>query len=192
MRTHWLIFLTATAFAGSANAQKPKIQWDPEYDFDSMETFAWQSTPETSLEESDPFMHSRIVTAIEYRLSAAGLTQVEDNPAVWVTYHTETENKVRLQSNSFGYGFGGYGLGGWGYYGYGLGGPVSTTTRVIEYEEDTLIVDIWDSDSRQLVFRGAVTKVFSQSPQKAERQIDKAIDKMAKRAERLMAASNDG
>lgn len=175
------------AVSGPALAQKPQIQWDPDYDFDAVETFAWQSTPETSLENVDPFMHSRVVTSIEYRLAAAGWTEVAINPDVYVTYHTQKNDRVRLQSNSYGYGFGGYGMGGWGYYGYGAMGPITTTTRVIEYEEGTLIVDIWDRESDTLVFRGSVTRVFSESPQKAEKQLDKAIATMAKQARKLMA-----
>lgn len=190
MRQYRITLLGLTflmAVSGPALAQKPQIQWDPDYDFDAVETFAWQSTPETSLENVDPFMHSRVVTAIEYRLAAAGWTEVAINPDVYVTYHTQKNDRVRLQSNSYGYGFGGYGMGGWGYYGYGSMGPITTTTRVIEYEEGTLIVDIWDRESDTLVFRGSVTRVFSESPQKAEKQVDKAIATMAKQARKLMA-----
>lgn len=187
MKTSWFLAFALTTFAGTASAQKPQIQWDPQYGFNSIKTFGWQSTPETSLEQSDPFMHSRVLTAIEYQLVSAGLTLVDENPDVWVTYHTETEDRVRLRSNSYGYGFGGYGLGAWDTFGYGFGGPISTTTDVVEYEANTLIVDIWDPGTEELVFRGSVTRVFSESPQKAEKQLDKAIEKMAKRAEKLIS-----
>ena len=170
-----------------ALAAKPQIQWNPDYDFDAIETFAWQDTPESSLEERDPFMHSRIVAAIEYELTGGGLTEVESNPDIYVTYHTSSEDRVRLQSDSFGYGFGGYGRGGWGYYGYGMSGPISTTTRVIEYEEGTLVVDIWDASSSELVWRGSVTRVFSDNMQKAEKQAVKAIENMAKQGRKLWA-----
>ena len=189
MRYPGMVLLGLTglmAVSGPALAQKPQIQWDPDYDFEAVQTFAWQSTPETSLENVDPFMHTRVVTAIEYRLARAGWTEVTVNPDVYVTYHTQTHDRVRLQSNSYGYGFGGYGMGGWGYYGYGPAGPVTTTTRVIEYEEGTLVVDVWDRASDTLVFRGSVTRVFSESPQKAEKQVDKAIEKMAQQARKLM------
>jgi len=186
VRRHWL-FLVFIGFATAAHAQKPQIQWDPDYDFSAVKTFAWRATPETELQQKDPFMHSRVVAAIEYQLTSAGLTQVESAPDVWVTYHTNTENKVRLQSDSYGYGFGGYGLGGWGYWGYGPSGPISTTTRVIEYEQNTLIVDMWDAASMQLVLRGAVTRVFSQSPQTAAKQVDKAVARMAAQTKKLMS-----
>ncbi|MGW8370456.1 MAG: DUF4136 domain-containing protein [Gammaproteobacteria bacterium] len=188
-KQHVSVLLTLAALvAAPAYAQKPQIQWDPDYDFGAVSTFAWQSTPETSLETEDPFMHARVVTAIEYYMTKAGWRESAINPDVYVTYHTKTDTRIQLRSDSFGYGFGGYGMGGWGYAGYGFGGPVSTTTRVYEYDEDTLIIDVWDRDTNTLVFRGDVTRVFSQTPQKAAKQVDKAIDKMAKRAEKLMAS----
>jgi hypothetical protein len=92
---------------------------------------------------------------------------------------------VRLRSNSYGYGFGGYGRVGWGYYGYGMAGPIYTETEVIEYDEGTLVVDIWDAATMQLIWRGTVTRVFSDNINKAERQIVKSIQSMAKQGRKL-------
>lgn len=190
MRLTTLTLTIASLSCAPVWAAKPQIQWDQDYDFGAVETFAWRESPDTSIEGSNPFMHSRIVASVAYQLTTRGLTEVDtdESPDVLVTYHTSTEDRVRLQSSSVGYGFGGYGLGGWGYYGYGMGGPglSTTTTNVVEYSEDTLVVDIVDVATQTLVFRGTVTEVFSESPQKAEKQMDKAIDKMARRAQKLM------
>ena len=40
----------SSALALSAQAQKPAIQWNNSYDFAGVDTFAWQSTPDSSLE----------------------------------------------------------------------------------------------------------------------------------------------
>ena len=129
MRTCTVLVALTALSATPTYAAKPQIQWDEMYDFSRVKTFQWDPNPESSLEKTNPFMHSRVVTAIEFELAASGLTEVEANPDVWVTYHTSTETQVRLESDSFGYGFGGYGTVGWGHYGYGYAGPVSTTTR---------------------------------------------------------------
>jgi hypothetical protein len=168
-----------------AQSAKPQIQWDPEYDFSTIRTFQWQPNADSTLEQRNPFMHSRVVSAIDYELCATGLTEVQSDPDVYVTYHASAENKVRLESDSYGYGFGGYGRGGWGTYGYGGVVPVMTTTRVVEYEEGTLVVDIWDAAARQLVWRGTLSRVFSEDPQKAEKQVVKAIEAMAKQSAKL-------
>jgi hypothetical protein len=189
MRTHTAVVALSALLALPAYAAKPQIQWDEAYDFTTVKTFQWQANPDSSLEKRNPFMHSRVVTAIEYELTATGLTEVQSNPDVYVTYHTSTENKVRLESDSYGYGFGGYGTVGWGHYGYGMayGGPVSTTTRVVEYDEGTLVVDIWDAKTKQLVWRGTATRVFSEDVDKAESQVVKIIKDMAKQSKKLRA-----
>jgi hypothetical protein len=190
MRCIPAIVLALTALLASpVHAAKPQIQWDEAYDFATIKTFQWKSSSNSSLEQRNPFLHSRVVAAIEYELTGTGLTEVQSNPDVFVTYHTETEEKIRLQSNSVGYGFGGYGGPGWGRYGYGYGfaygGPISTTTRVEEYEEGTLIVDIWSAASNQLIWRGTASRVFSEDLQKAEKQVVKIIKAMASQSKKL-------
>ena len=187
MRTHIVAGALAAFLALPAYADKPQIQWDQMFDFPSVKTFQWVTQPQGTLEQRNPFMHSRVVAAIEYELTATGLTEVQANPDVFVTYHTSTEEKVRLESDSYGYGFGGYGTVGWGHYGYGYGyaGPVSTTTRVVEYDEGTLVVDIYTASTKQLVWRGTATRIFSENMEKAEQQVVKIIKQMASQSKKL-------
>ena len=189
MRTLRAAIIVSALTVTAAHAQRPQIQWNEEYDFAAVETFQWQTTPGSSLASVNPFMHSRVVATIEYELTD-WLTEVSSDPDVYVTYHTSSQDKVRLQTNSWGYGFGGYGRGRWDYYGYGYGGPVASTTTVHEYEEGTLVVDIWDAASQELVWRGTVSRVFSQNVERAERQVVKAIQRMAKRGRQLWERAN--
>ncbi len=176
--------LLLSAFALSAHAQKPHIQWNQQYDFSAVETFAWQATDQT-LQQQNPFMHSLIKNTIESELATSGLTQVDANPDVFVNYAASTQTDVQLRSDSYGYGFGSYGMGGWGYYGMGQIGNVSTTTRAVEYTRGTLVVDIWDAASKELVWRGEVSDTMPDNPQKAEKLVVKAIGKMADQGRKL-------
>jgi hypothetical protein len=185
MRIYTATIALAALAAAPAFAAKPQIQWDEAYDFSTIKTFQWDPNPDSQLQTTNPFMHSRVVAAIEYELTASGLTEVQANPDVYVTYHTSTETQVRLESDSYGYGFGGYGGAGWGHYGYGYAGPVSTTTRVVEYDEGTLVVDIWAAATKQLIWRGTATRVFSEKPDKAEAQVVEIIENMAKQSKKL-------
>ena len=179
--------MAVVVLAVPAYAEKPQIQWNKQYDFDAVKTYQWQFTPETDLEQSQPFLHSKIKTGIEYYLTNAGLTEVQANPDIYVNYHTSTETQISLQSNSYGYGFGAYGMGGWGYYGYGMAGPVSTTTRVNEYQVGTLVVDIWDAASKELVWRGVVSDTVPDNVEKAEKLIDKALAKLVDQWRKMRA-----
>ena len=184
------VLLAALLLAPAAYAAKPNIQWNKDYDFSHVKTFAWQDPTMPSLAKSNPFMHKFIQDEIEKRLTAAGLTKAAAGaaPDVWVTYHGSVMDNVQLQSDSFGYGFGGYGMGGWGMYGYGAAGPVSTTTRVVNYPEGTLVVDIVDPTKKELVWRGSTTPILiSESNDKTEKNISKALDQMVKQNSKLRA-----
>jgi hypothetical protein len=161
-----------------ALAQKPQIQWNDEYDFDAVETFAWQSIDDAQMSNANPFMHSLIKNLLAAELATSGLTEVTSNPDVYITYYGSTETEVQLRTDSYGYSYGGYGMGGWGYYGYGSMGPVSSTTRQVEIQHGTLVVDIWDAASRELVWRGTVTDVMSSDQEKNEKLVTKAISKL--------------
>ena len=180
--------LLVSSLAFSAQAQKPQIQWNNKYNFQDVKTFAWQLTPETSLAQSNPFMDSLIKNTLKAELATSGLTEVESNPDVYVNYHASTSTDVQLRSDSYGYGFGAYGMGTWGGY-YGMSaGPVSTTTRVVEYTMGTLVVDIWDAATKELVWRGEVTDSLSDSNvEKNQKTVVKAIGKLAAQGRKLWA-----
>jgi hypothetical protein len=184
------VLLAVLTAAPAAYAAKPNIQWNKDYDFSQLKTYAWQDPTAPSLAQSNPFMHKFIQDEIEKRLTAAGLAKTAAGaaPDVWVTYHGAVQNNVELHSDSFGYGFGGYGMGGWGMYGYGAAGPVSTTTRVVEYKEGTLVVDIVDPRKKELIWRGSSTPILiSDSNEKTQKNITKALDAMVKQNTKLRA-----
>jgi hypothetical protein len=180
--------LLAIVVATPVLAAKPQIQWNTSYDFSTIKTFQWQDHSGDSLKQSDPFLHGHLMNAIEYQLGASGLTEVTENPDVFVNYTASTQKDVRLESDAYGYSFGGYGYS-WGRWGYGYGypaGAVSTTTRVVEVERGTLVVDIWDASSKELIWRGTASEInVSDNPDKTRRNAEKAVQAMAKQAKRL-------
>lgn len=184
MKARFLAPLLMGTVVGTAHSAKPQIQWDESYDFDAVSTYQWRDT-DSPLAASNPLLNEKVMSRIETELTNAGLMKAEQDPDVYVTYHTTTEENVRLDSDSYGYGFGGYGGPGWGGWGYAYNGPVSTTTNVVTYDTNTLIVDIVDADRQELVWRASYSRVFSDDAQKAEKQLDSAIEAMAKRWQKL-------
>lgn len=149
-------------------------------------TFAWGPTPDTSIGAESPLMHSRIKNAIEYRLTNGSLVENEKDPDLYVTYHTSSKEEVQLTTTGMGYGYGP----GWGWDPYwrgGMGGMGSSTTTSHSYERGTLIIDIWDAKKKQAIWRGSAEAVIKQNPQKAAKQIDKSIDKIVKRYQKMRA-----
>jgi hypothetical protein len=175
--------------AGPAFAQKVYVDYDKNYDGSRVETFAWAETSGTSVAKTDPLLHSRIVNGIEYYLTLGGVREVEGNPDVYVTYHTSTKKEVSIDTSVHGYGY----PGGWGYYGrraYAFGAYGTSTTTVRTYEKGTLIVDVWDAASNQLVWRGTVVNItVTDNPTKMEKRIDKALKKMVDKWRKIKASS---
>ena len=83
-----------------------------------------------------------------------------------------------MQVTSYGgYGMGGYGRG-WG--GYGYGGGYGGGTDVYQYDETTLVIDIYDASKKEMVWRGTVTGVVKDDPDQEEQKknIDNVVTKM--------------
>lgn len=175
--------LVLVALAAPAAAQKVYVDYDRSVDPSGYKTFAWAETPPTSLEANYPLVHSFIKNSIEYELTGAGLTEDDDDPDLYVTYHTSSSEALQLMVTSFGYGYGP----GWGwdpFWGMSAG---ASSVQANTYEKGTLIVDIWDARTKQAVWRGTASKVISENPEKALRQIDKAITKIVEKYRKMRA-----
>ena len=67
------------------------------------------------------------------------------------------------------------GLGGWRWGGFG-----ETTTTVDSYKIGTLVLDMYDSRNKQLIWRGTASDTLSNKPDKDEKKLDKTVEKMLK------------
>ena len=173
--------------AGPAFAQKVYVDYDSTYDAAGVESFAWAETSETSVASTNRLLHSRIVNGIEYYLTLSGAHEDEDDPDVYVTYHTSTKKEIVVDTDHYGYGY----PSSWGHYGrsYASVGYGTSTTTVRSYERGTLVVDIWDAASDKLVWRGTAMNItVTPDPTKMEKRIDKALKKMVDKWQKIKAA----
>jgi hypothetical protein len=160
-----------------AAAQKIYIDYDTTVDFDKYRSFAWAPTEDISLKDTAPLMHSRIKNEIEFKLTQGGMIEDTEDPDLYVTYYGEEKEQVRLNTTHYGYGYG-YGYYRDPYWGGGLG---HSTPSVYTYTEGTLIIDIWDAETKELIWRAAATAVIKEKPEKQAKQIEKIINKISKR-----------
>jgi hypothetical protein len=171
--------------AAPAAAQKVYVDYDRTADLTSYRTFAWGDTPEASLSDNNPFIHSRIKNAIEYYLTKGGLTEVESDPDLYVTYYGESGEKVSFMTTSVGWGYG-YGPGWyWDPYWGSMGGM--TTTTPIVHEAGTLVIDIWDAKTNNLVWRGTLEGTIPENPQKLSKKVESGIAKIVKKWQKMHA-----
>ena len=162
-----LSFVSAAAFA-----QDVKVDFDKAADFAKYKTFAIK----LGTSWNNPLGEKRVLAEIQQGLTEKGWTATTDDAKAdaIVVLHGATEKQKSLNTFYSG-GYGGYGWrGGWG------GGMGTSTTTVDEYTVGTLVVDIFDSKSKQLVYRGTATDELSNKPEKNAKKLAKASDKLFK------------
>jgi hypothetical protein len=148
-------------------AQSVTYDFDRSADFSRFRTYTW--VPGTSV--SDGLNHQRIIRAVDAQLTARGLSKVEatGHPDVLVAYHASFDRNLEISAP------------GWG--GYRFAGPRSGTARVGEIVVGTLAIDMMDSQTRNIVWRGMAAKELdgTASPEKKEKGINQAAEKIFKK-----------
>jgi len=164
-----LAFVSATAFA-----QDVKTDFDKNANFAAIKTFAVK----IGTSWNNPISEKRVTDEITQTLTEKGWTKADANPDALVLLHGATEKQKSLNTfYSGGGGYGGYGYrGGWG----GMGGMGTATTTTTEYMVGTLVVDIFDAKTKQLIFRGTASDELSDKTEKNIKKLDKASNKMFK------------
>jgi uncharacterized protein DUF4136 len=164
-----LSLLGATAFA-----QDVKTDYDKAADFSALKSFSVKM----GTTWGNPLGEQRVVAEFEQALAEKGWTKTTPDKAdALVVLHGATQTKKSLNTFYSGdMGWGGYGYRGWG-GGMGMG---SATTTESEYTVGTLVVDIFNAHSKQLVFRGTAQDELSDKPEKNQKKLAKASDKMFK------------
>jgi hypothetical protein len=168
-----LAFSAALVLMGAAAfAQDVKTDYDHNANFAAIKTFAVKIGTSWNNQISE----KRISDEITQTLTEKGWTKTDATPDALVLLHGATEKQKSL--NTFYSGMGGYG--GYGYRGWGGMGMGTATTTTSEYLVGTLVVDIFDAKSKQLMFRGTASDEISDKPEKNVKKVQKAADKMFK------------
>ena len=87
-------------------------------------------------------------------------------------------------------GFGWGGRGGWGYGGRGFGGGFGggdASTTVQNIPVGMLVVDLYDSKTHQIIFRGNTRETIASDADKNTKKLNKDIDKMFKQLPKTAA-----
>ena len=168
----WMAAGVLALAPGLALAQDVSVDFDKAYDFSKLKTYS--ITIGTT--SGNPLGEKRVITEIDEALAAKGWKKVDQTEAdAVVMLHGANEKKQRIDA----FYSGGY-YGGWGYRGWGGMGMGTTTVTTSDYKVGTLVVDIFDARSKALVFRGIASDELSDKPEKNQKKVAKAADKMFK------------
>jgi len=150
-------------FAAASIAEQVKTDYDRGADFSQYKTFSWEK-----VQTQDPLWVDRIKAAVNAALSAKGLTPVESGGDISVMALEMTQNDRTL--NTYYDNFGGSWR--WG------GGFGDSTTTVDNYKAGTLAVDLFDTNTKKLVWRGSASDTLSDRSEKNIRNLDKGVEKL--------------
>ena len=155
---------------GAAFAQHVKTDFDHQANFSRYKTYSWQE-----IKPANSLWDARIKNAVDAQLAAKGWTQVASGGDVAVVAIKATQTQRSLQTFYDGFG------GGWGWRRFGGGGFGESTTTEQDYKEGTLVVDLYDAKTKQLIWRGSVEDTLSSKAEKNEKKLDKGVAKMFKK-----------
>jgi hypothetical protein len=155
-------------FAGTTSAQQVKTDYDRSANFAQYKTYSWEH-----VKTKDPLDVDRIKSAVNAALTAKGWTQVDSGGDVSIVAMEITQTQQTL--NTYYDGFGG----GWGWRRFG-GGFGEATTTTDTYKVGTVVVDLFDSKTKQLIWRGSASDTLSNNSEKNIKNLDKGVGKMFK------------
>ncbi len=175
---HRYVGITAilTLSSLAAFADNVKSDHDKNADFSKIHTYSWGQ-----VKTSNPLYQTRIKEAVDHDLQAKGWRYVESGGDATVFATGEVHNQTDLQTtyDSFGPGWGG--RWGWGGWGWGMGGGFGeATTTTSEKPMAHLVLDIFNSSDKELLFRAVITRDVSDKSDKNVKSVDKDIERALK------------
>jgi hypothetical protein len=166
---HRSFYFIGSAFllAAGAFAENVKTDYDRAADFNLYKTYSWEN-----VHTENPLWVSRIKGAVNSALAARGWTEVKSGgkASIMAMEMTRSHQTLNTFYDSFG--------GGWGWRGWFGGGFGDSTTTEETYEVGTLVVDLFDSNTKKLIWRGSVSDTLSDKSDKNIKNLDKGVDKM--------------
>jgi len=151
---------------------------DPQANLRSYHTFMFTDTGDSV--GQNPLYHNSLLdnsihAEIARQLERRGIIEDVNHPDMLVAYHTFTEKKQSSINNYYPMMYGGWAwqFYPWGYapfpYSYWNGGYTRT------YTEGTLIIDVIDARSNQMVWRGSISDVVD-DPANLHKKVMKAVE----------------
>jgi hypothetical protein len=158
-----LSFSTIRSFAAHITTD-----YDHSADFAQYKTYTW-----LKVQAEDSLWADRIKRDVNAQLAAKGWTEVNSNASATIAAFRSTQNQQSLETFYDGFG------GGWRWRGFGGEGMSTTTTDITKV--GTLVVDIFDSKTQKLLWRGKESNDLSSKPEENEKSLAKDIASMFKR-----------
>ena len=172
----------------SSCAPRVTVDANQRVNFSKYRTYAWMDSDVKG--SQNPLYYNQLASdavenTVNQVLSEKGLKEVKSRPDLIIGYHFFVEEKTRtVATNNYAgplygpyYGWGRWGFAGWGPSWWGWGGP---QYREEEYQAGTVVVDMVDARTKQLVWRGSVQQAVN-DPARITSLLPKEIERIVER-----------
>ena len=161
LRIRFSLVCLALLFVATAAFPREVItDYDHHADFSRYKTYTW-----AKVETPDSLWDDRVKDAIDRELSAKGWTRVATGGDVSLVAVGTTHDRETLETFYNGMG--------WRWQGFG-----EAITQPIHYRVGTLVVDMFDTASTRLIWRGSASDVLANKPDKNIKELEKDVHKM--------------
>jgi hypothetical protein len=166
--------LVACAVLSACASINAGADFDAASRFEKFTTFDWGGGDSLPVGDPrldhNPFFDSRVRAAVELELAAKGLRRATASPDLFVHYHASIRQRVDVirADEIRGYSFPDY----------------RPATKVVEFDEGTLIIDIAEPKAKTILWRGwAQTDVggLIDNPREMEKRIRESVHLMMQR-----------
>jgi hypothetical protein len=161
------------SMVSTASAGQLKTDYDHEVDFSKYHTYSWGKVT-----TKNPFFVDRIKHAVDASLQAKGWQLVPSGGQSTIFAVDQVHNQQELDTMYAGMG-GGWGRGRFGGMG-GMGGMGDATTTTVDVKVGKLVVDVFDSQSKALLWRGSAAEELSDNSDKNSKKLADDIGKLLK------------
>lgn len=178
MKEITLITLFLSFAIAFSYAQKVTVDLDKTVDMTKYKTFSflgWQDNSDKILNDLDK---QRLYEAFNNEFDIREIKEVKEDPDMDISLYivVNKETSTTAYTNYMGGGFGrGYYGGAWG------GGSATTTYSENDYLAGTLVMDVYDPDTKKLIWEAVATGTVHEKPSKREKGIPKSVSKLMKK-----------
>jgi hypothetical protein len=168
-----LLIITALAILAGCSPQiRVFSDFDPDYDLWTYKTFDWGQKVDIEAGKN-PLQYNelndkRIKAAVQQQMVSRGYELTSNSPDLALHYHIIVDDQSVVSTEPYGYRYGQY----W----------MRMQTDVYSYKEGTLILDLMDKKTNNLIWRGwAVSAIDQIDPEKVDELIKTAVARIFKK-----------
>ena len=174
MKKNSLILAAIILVASSCSGVKVTTDVDKTADFTKYKTVSYLGWQEDIGKVINEFDQERIRSALKTEMDKRNIKVVDQDGDMVLSIYLVSDKKTSVTAYNNYYGGVGRGYGRRGRGGWGMGHS-TTTYSESDYVQGTMVVDVFDLQSKDLVWQGVGVGTIQEKPEKREKSLPKAV-----------------